>query len=280
MTKFFREPLVHFIIFGGLVFAGHALWQRHVTKADYAITVSTDEMERQALIFAGENRRQPTDDNLKALLFAHVEEEALMREAERLGLGENDTIIRRRLAQKMRFLIEDVDAPELPDEAGLKIWFKENIANFTRPETRSFSHIYLSPETHGDNLDADTQKALARVLLTNGPPDFWKTLGDPFMMKREFQNLSAAEISRLFGAEFAESLFKAEGENWQGPIGSAFGLHVIRLDGIAPRAVPDFEAVRGDVEAAWQEQALRAANQERLKILIKKYKVIVEEPGK
>ncbi len=280
MSKFFREPLVHFIILGGLIFAGHALWQHHVTKADYTITVSTEEMKRQALIFAGENRRQPTDDDLKALLFSHVEEEALMREAERLGLGENDTIIRRRLAQKMRFLIEDVDAPKLPNEAELKTWFKESIADFTRPETRSFSHIYLSPETHGEQIEAVAQKILAWQLLAHTQPDDWKKQGDPFMMKREFKNLNAAEISRLFGAGFAQGIFKAEGENWQGPIGSAFGLHIIRMDGIALRAVPDFETVRGDVEKAWQEQALRAANQARLKTLIKKYKVNVEEPSK
>jgi len=86
-------------------------------------------MERQATIFAGENRRQPTDEDLKALLFAYVEEQALMREAQRLGLGNDDTIIRRRLAQKMRFLIEDVDVPKEPDEATLNAWFKDNIHN-------------------------------------------------------------------------------------------------------------------------------------------------------
>ena len=89
MTKLSREPLVHFILLGALLFAGHLLWQRHVTKADHTIIVTAEEMERQALIFAGENRRQPTDEDLKALLFAHVEEQALMREAERIGLGED-----------------------------------------------------------------------------------------------------------------------------------------------------------------------------------------------
>ena len=96
MSRLHREPLVHFIILGALLFAGHMLWQTHISKADYTITVTADEMERQALIFAGENRRAPTDEDLKALLFAHVEEQALMREAQRIGLGEDDTIIRRR----------------------------------------------------------------------------------------------------------------------------------------------------------------------------------------
>jgi len=272
MSKLFREPLVHFIILGGLLFVGHALWQRYVTKADYTITVSAEEIQRQALIFAGENRRQPTDEDIQALVFAHVEEEALMREAGRLGLGEDDTIIRRRLAQKMRFLIEDVDAPALPGEAELNKWFETNIDQFTRPETRSFSHIYLSPEQHGERIEADAQ-----ILLQATENQDWETLGDPFMLKRAFRNLSGVEVSRLFGADFAKSIFAAEGKNWQGPIESAFGLHLIRIDDLTAKVIPTLTDVRSQVETAWQDQAQRAANTERLKTLIKKYKVNVEE---
>ena len=109
MQKLWREPLVHFTLLGAALFAGHALWQRAVTKADYTITISAAELERQAVIFAGENRRQPTDEDIQALLFSYVEEQALMREAQKLGLGDDDTIIKRRLAQKMRFMIEDIN---------------------------------------------------------------------------------------------------------------------------------------------------------------------------
>ena len=274
MTKLSREPLVHFILLGALLFAGHLLWQRHVTKADHTIIVTADEMERQALIFAGENRRQPTDEDLKALLFAHVEEQALMREAERIGLGEDDTIIRRRLAQKMRFIIEDVEAPALPAEAELKSWFEANMDKFVSAETRSFSHVYLSPEEHGDNLNAAAQNILSKLENEN---EDWNALGDPFMLKRGFKSLNALELSRLFGPTFSKGLFELEGNKWQGPIESAFGLHLIRIDNIADKITPSFEDVRDDVETAWQEDARRSANQAALKELIQKYKVDVQD---
>jgi hypothetical protein len=276
MSKLHREPLVHFIILGALLFAGHMLWQAHISKADYTITVTADEMERQALIFAGENRRAPTDEDLKALLFAHVEEQALMREAQRIGLGEDDTIIRRRLAQKMRFIIEDVDTPALPGDADLKSWFKANLNNFISPETRSFSHIYLSPEAHGDGLDAKAQEVLSE--LGNATQD-WKALGDPFMMKRAFKSLNAVEAARLFGPNFSKELFELDGTHWQGPIESAFGLHIIQLDNVTPEVIPEFQDVRGDVENAWQKEAQRTLNQNNLKELIQKYKVKVEDPN-
>ena len=276
MTKLSREPLVHFIILGALLFAGHMLWQRHVSKSDYTITVTTEEMERQALIFAGENRRQPTDEDLKALLFSHVEEQALMREAQRLGLGKDDTIIRRRLAQKMRFIIEDVDAPPLPAEADLKSWFDANIDRFISAETRSFSHIYFSPEAHDDEVEKNALATLEHISSQNSPKD-WKALGDPFMMKRNFKELNEIETKRLFGPTFSESLFELEGDSWQGPIESAFGLHLIRVEAVTPKITPNFDDVRGRVETAWQEEAQRSANQARLKKLIQKYKVDVQD---
>ena len=276
MTKLSREPLVHFILLGSLLFAGHMLWQRHVSKADYTITVTAEEMERQALIFAGENRRQPTDEDLKALLFSHVEEQALIREAQHLGLGEDDTIIRRRLAQKMRFIIEDVDAPALPDEAELKTWFEVNIDRFISAETRSFSHIYLSPEAHGDDAEKTALETLAKIRLKTGPAD-WESLGDPFMLKRNFKTLNAIETTRLFGPTFSKGLFSLEGEIWQGPVESAFGLHLIRMNEVTPKVTPRFEDVRGQVETSWQAEAQRSANQAALKTLIQKYKVDVQD---
>lgn len=274
MAKLLREPLVHFILIGALLFAGHLLWERHVSKTDYTITVTAEEMERQALIFAGENRRQPTDEDLKALLFSYVEEQALMREAERLGLGEDDTIIRRRLAQKMRFIIEDADAPNLPEDSELKLWFETNIEMFKTPETRSFSHIYISPEEHGDNLDEKTKSILSDL---SGDDVNWTALGDPFMLKRAFKGLSAVETTRLFGPTFSNGLQDLKGTMWQGPVESAFGLHIVRLDKVTPALTPNFEDVREDVQKAWREEAQLSANQTALKELIKKYKVDVQD---
>jgi hypothetical protein len=272
MRKFFKEPLVHFIGLGLLLFVGNGLWERHVQKSDYTIVVEPGELERQALIFASENRRQPTDEDLQALLFAYVEEEALMREAERMGLGENDTIIRRRLAQKMRFLIEDTGAAAPPDDTELKAWFDDNQARFTQPETRSFKHVYLSPEKHGENLQTEANAVLTQINDGN-----WKAKGDPFMLQREYKLIDAKAAERIFGVKFAAGVFSLEGTQWSGPLESAFGLHMVQVDEIAPGKLPSFEATRTRIVTAWQEENRRATNIVRLKELISKYNVVVED---
>jgi len=191
MTKLQHEPLAHFIILGALLFAGHNLWQGHIANTDSTITVSTEEMERQSLIFASENRRKPTSDD--------------------------------------------------------------------------------RPEVHGDKLELEAQTLIQKTQTTD-----WKSLGEPFIMKRKFGPLSLTEVSRLFGPEFANSIFQASGQNWQGPVESAFGLHLIRIDSISYRVIPKFEDIKEDVKILWQEEALRSANQKRLKTLIDKYTIDIE----
>lgn len=273
MKTLLREPFVHFILLAAILFAGHSLWQTHVEKVDRTLIVSAAEMERQAQIFAGENRRQPTDADLEALLFAHVEEQVLMREAQRLGLDEDDTIIRRRLAQKMRFMIDDVEAPPLLSSPELKTWFEANPQVFIRPETRSFEHIYFSPRNR-----SDTVEQVAADALSAGIDENWEAIGDAFMTGRSFTNFAKEATRRDFGTAFADRLFALpETTEWQGPINSAFGVHLIRLSEVTPERLPEFETIRTEVEAVWLEEAKRAENAEALKTLMRKYKVEVEE---
>ncbi|WP_409433108.1 peptidyl-prolyl cis-trans isomerase [Litorimonas sp. RW-G-Af-16] len=273
MTKFWQEPLVHFILLGAALFLGHSLWASHIAKTDYTITVDPAEIERQAAIFASENRRDLTDEDLEGLLFAYVEEQALMREAQRLGLDDDDTIIRRRLAQKMRFMISDVGAPPLPKEATLREWFELNKSDFITPETRSFRHIYISPNR---SQDADLNEVIVMTINQLDEMD-WREIGDPFMLPREYSNTTEVKITRDFGRDFAAQVFALPSGTWSDPVESALGVHLVYIDTITPAVQPAFDDIRIKVEEAWLDQATRQNNQDRLEKLITKYKVVVEE---
>lgn len=271
MPKLFREPLVHFILIGALLFAGHKLWSQLVSKADYTIYVSDAEIRRQAEIFASENQRQPTDEDIQGLIFAHVEEQILMREAERLGLGEDDTIIRRRLAQKMRFMINEDTPPDLPDEAELRQWFEENSDQFVTPARRAFTHAYFSPGNHTD-VEGTAETALATITDEN-----WQELSDPFIENNLIPLTDKERMAQLFGNNFTKELFSLPvNKDWQGPIASAFGMHLVRIDDAIARKEPEFEEVRENVENVWRAQNLNKANEQRLIDLLEKYDVKVE----
>ncbi|NNE57615.1 MAG: hypothetical protein HKN36_05865 [Hellea sp.] len=272
MTKLMREPLVHFVLLGIALFMGHGLWERWVTKTEYTIVIPKAEIQRQAAIFAAENKRQPTNADIDGLLFAHAEEKILMREARRLGLEDDDTIIRRRLAQKMRFMLNEDTPPALPPEKELREWFENNREKFVWPAQRRFVHIYFSPGEH-DDVEAAAREALAIVNDEN-----WREIGDPFIEQVEFPLIDQTSLARKMGYNFANSLFELPPKPvWQGPIESSFGLHLVKIEGRTNRSVPSFEQAREEIAEVWQEETLRENNQKRLTDLLNEYEVVVPE---
>jgi len=161
----------------------------------------------------------------------------------------------------------------LPSKKELKLWFENNPERFLRPETRSFEHIYLSPRDRAGTVVAD-----ATSLLDAGIDEDWQAQGDAFMTGRQFTKLARPAVQRDFGTAFANRLFELPNTpDWQGPINSAFGVHLVRLADVTYAHIPAFETIQSEVEAVWLDDAKRAENADALKTLIAKYRVEVAE---
>ena len=270
MRKLIKDPFVQFVILGGALFIGHGLWAGSAGEAN-TIRVSADTIERLKTIYAGEQRRVPTEDDVKALISAYVEEEALSREAEKLGLGEDDTIIRRRLAQKMRFMTENVGQPAAPTDATLEAWYRDNLDRFKQPARISFQHIYLSPET---NADIDGHAETLRTEAANGTD--WKSLGDPFIMSRSLSRVTQKDIERAYGGVFAKAVMDIPTGEWSTPIESAFGLHVVKISKREDGRQPSFKETRDAVERDWLDETQRKENANKINEIVDKYNIEME----
>nr|WP_254305801.1 SurA N-terminal domain-containing protein [Sphingopyxis sp. BSNA05] len=144
--KIFRDPITHFVLIGLALVAINHFWTVWQGEQGRTIVVSAAEIDRLEKIWAGTAGRLPTGEDRQQIIDQYVQEEVLVREAGRLGLGEGDTIIRRRLAQKMDFLVGDAAAADDPTDAELERWFNDHRDRFSAPEMRSFTHVYFSPE--------------------------------------------------------------------------------------------------------------------------------------
>lgn len=271
--KIFRDPITHFVLIGLALVAINHFWNGWQGEQGRTIVVTAAEIDRLEKIWAGTAGRLPTGQDRQQIIDQYVQEEALVREAERLGLGDGDTIIRRRLAQKMDFLVSDGAEADDPSDAELESWFNDHRDHFAAPEMRSFTHIYFSPEKHGSGIEATAETALAQ--LRSGAE--WKSLGDPFIQKRNYAAVPEREVARLFGPEFAASIFKLGAGSWSEPVGSAFGLHLVRIEAIDSAAQANFEPIRAEVLAAWQDEQRTDAKRAALSKLIGEYEVVVEK---
>ena len=275
MARFVREPLVHFLVLGFLLFVAYRVIQGPALEDPKRIEISADTIARIELLWRTRWGRPPTGEEMTGLIEEHVREEVLYREALALGLDKDDTIVRRRLAQKMEFLAEDVTALREPSADELKAWFANNRQQFEEPVRVSFRHLYFSPDRRGTRARVDAERTLAmlKVKGDNRPAD--QVPADPFMFQSEYAERTPQQVAQVFGIAFAGALAKLPVGGWVGPVESGYGWHVVRVEqNVAPR-VPELEEIESTVREAWmkeQRAALQKAAYERAR---SRYEVIV-----
>ena len=258
--RLLKDPLWIFLIVGALLLVAAEYFTGE--DADRTILVTENDITRLKDQWAAQMRREPTADELNGLIDAYIREEVYYREAMRMGLEANDTIVRRRMVQKLTFLTEDVATAAPPEEAALQDFYASNIDTYTRPERLSFRHRYFSVDRR-ENAEADAIAALENAEIA----------GDPFMLQRAYAERSEREIGDLFGRQFAEDLFALSGGGWLGPVRSAYGWHLVQLEGRLPQAEIPFEEVRERVTADFQMNQRKAANERYYEALRNQYEI-------
>jgi parvulin-like peptidyl-prolyl isomerase len=208
-----------------------------------------------------------------------VREEVLYREALAMGLDKDDTIVKRRMAQKMQFLAEDVAAAHEPSTAELKAWFEKNDTKFALPSRYSFRHIYFSPDKRGQNAQADAAKALPTIAGQPENSTLSLSLGDRFMFQDYYGDRAPDAIAKEFGPQFAVALEKLKPGSWQGPIESGYGWHLVYIDTVIPGRIPAFEEMEPDIKTAWLAEQKQIAWQKAYKEMRDKYTLLLPGPA-
>ena len=219
--RFVRDPLFVFIVVGVLLFAVDSLRQRGST--DRNIVVSKNDIQRLHDQWRSQMGSTPTPAELEGLIDGHVREEMFVREARKLGLEHDDVIIRRRLAQKLQFVVEDRALLEPPSDTTLRRYFDRHQDRYQVAERLTFSHVFFSPERR------DTAAQDAINLLGSIDDGNWRQLGDSFMLRRTYTQATPTEIRRDFGSRFMTSLSSLSIGTWQGPVVSGYGQHLVKL---------------------------------------------------
>lgn len=277
--QWYREPLLHFLAIGAFLF-GVYLWLNDPYKgsASTRIEVSANDIELLRARWMKQWQRPPTANELQGLIESHIREEVLYREAVALGLDKDDTIVRRRMAQKMEFLVADVAVPMEPAEAELRAYFEANQERYRDPVTLSFTHIYFNPDRRGASAQSDAEVALTRLQVAKQPPRRAPDLGDRFMLAHEYVGESTPDIARDFGGAFAQALLKLEPDKWQGPVASGYGLHLVYIkDRVEPR-LPDFVAVREKVKNDFLVDKRHEVNEFAYQRLRERYEIVIAAP--
>jgi len=278
--RFAREPLVHFLVLGLVLFAIYGIANRGQSKnpQSHQIVLTLDDLRQLQIGFAAQWQRPPTAQEMMGLVENRIREEILYREALSMGLDKDDTIVRRRMAQKMEFLAEDVAAAHEPSAAELREWFAKNTQMFAQPPRVTFRLLYFSPDKRGPNARLDAEKALVKLA---GKPEGWPgaaVLGDPFMFQDYMADRTPDQIAKDFGPVFSKALFEQKPGAWRGPLESGYGSHLVYIDTLTPGRVSAFEEVEPDVKTAWLAAQKAEAWDKAYKAMRAKYELLLPAP--
>jgi hypothetical protein len=274
LRRLASEPLAQFLALALIIFAAYVVLNPVEREKAHRIVVTEAKLEQLAALHARMWLRPPTATELRALIDDFVKEEIYYREAMALGLDKDDSVVRRRLRNRMEFLIQAEAEGLVPTDAELQAYLQAKPDKFEIEPAYAFQHVFLSQEARGDTLTADAVEMLAT--LKGSVEVDPGTLGDRTLLPFELPMTGKAAIGRAFGPDFATGLDMLTPGEWAGPVRSAFGLHIVRISEKQPGRSPALDEVRDAVTRDWTNDRRMETEATRFRALRSNYEVRIE----
>lgn len=267
------QPLLHFLLLGALIFAAYGLVapgsETEPDQAGEDIIVTQQQLDRLIEEYRATWQRAPGPEEITALIDGYVREEILVREALRLGLNQGDTVIRRRLAQKMDFLATSAARSQQPTEQDLAGFYAENQAYYHRPGRIAFEQVFLGPAADEELVE----ELLANLRAGANAEQLGKRTLLPFRMRLS----DKGRIEGLFGEGAFEQLEVLPLNEWRGPVKSGYGVHLVRVTENQPSQVLAFDLVREDVVTDWTQKRAQDIRADALEAMRQRYRIVLPE---
>ena len=276
MKKLIREPFLHFLLLGAAIFVTHRLVSGRADNQPAKIVITQGQITSMVIGFSRTWQRPPTREELEGLIRDRVREEVYYREALAMGLDRDDTIIRRRLQQKLEFVTDDIAAPAEPTDAELAEYLKTHADVFRIDRRFTFSQVYLDPSKHGNDLAQDANQLLVQLRRQGRDVDL-SSLGDAFLLEHRFEGIPNTEITKQFGEKFVAQLADAPIGQWFGPVESGYGVHLVFVEERIEGRLPELAEVRDAVRREWTNARRLEANGKFFQNLLKHYEIVIEK---
>jgi PPIC-type PPIASE domain len=273
--RFVREPLVQFLAIAFVLFtANHVIRDEEIRPSGQLITISQGRVQQIADSYRLLAGRLPSRAELQALVDDFADEEVAYREAVSMGLDADDTIVRRRMRQKLEFLAEDADASEEPTDDELTTWLKDHAAEYRLPERISLRQVLVSKDARGNGA-SDEAAALIDKLRSGADPT---TSGDASMLPSAMPPTTQRGIAAVFGEPFAAEVFAHRETGWFGPVSSPLGSHAVMVLSREQGRDPMLAEIHDKLRSDWIESRRRQTREQFQAHLRQRYRVVVEWP--
>jgi len=278
LRRFLREPLVHFVVLGAALFLWSAWSGGGGASGSNRIVLTSGQIDFLASVFERTWQRPPTEPELKGLIDDWVKEEIATREAIAMGLDRDDVVLRRRMRQKLEFLVEDAVDAAPPSDAELAAWLAEHADAYRTEPQVALKQVYVSVDRRGRDAEAEARRLLAELERRGGDAPI-ERLGDPIMLPAELPLTERRALASIFGGEFADAVVALVPGRWSGPVPSGFGLHLVFVNERREGRLPELDEIRPAVERDYSADRRQRNLESLYERLLEKYTVVVERKG-
>ncbi|MCK5677954.1 MAG: peptidyl-prolyl cis-trans isomerase [Flavobacteriaceae bacterium] len=272
MKKILKEPFFHFILIGIALFILYGMVSKQ-SRTKNTILINDFDVSNLISKWEMQWKRPPTEKELQNLIAQNIKQEIFYQEALNMNLDHNDEIIKRRLAQKMQFLSNDIASLKEPTEVELQEYYKTHADKYLTLYSYSLYQITFSPDKRKDNFKdaAETLKQFTKATFEE-----MKDKGDKLPFLYHFNDVNANELALQLGSKFSEALIDQKINKWVGPIPSGFGYHLVFITNKTAPKLPDFEFRRKDVIRDFEYDKQEEVNEQIYTAMKKKYNIEID----
>lgn len=260
--------MFHFLIAGALLFVLYDLFNEDNTKTN-TVKVSLQQANQLAENWQRKTGKKPTAAEWNSLIERHVHEIILANEAKENGLGENDPIIRRRLAQKIEFILDDQLVLQETPKDSLYAFYKDNDSKYKSPLRISFKQLYFSSEKAALNFAS----SIAEQKQSHADLQQFSTYQNNSNLPGHYQHVSIESVSRSLGKKFSDTLVNAPPRKWHGPIQSGMGWHWVFIHEIREGSLLPFKEIKKQVERDYRYEQSKKYREEKIQTLKSNYSI-------
>jgi hypothetical protein len=277
VRKILSEPLLQFLFLGTVVFGVYSVTDSSPPAASKRlIEVGEGQLAQMFETFSKTWQRPPTETELKGLIDGYVKEEVFYREGQKMGLDQNDTVFRRRMQQKMEFLLEPSVEELTPKPGELESYLKAHAEDYRLPPQLAFRQIFFKSDRAGDKGETAAQQAL--ILLKADTAADASTMGDTTLLPTRMELTNAEVIAISFDEGFVKELSSAPTGQWFGPVRSQYGIHLVLVEESITADAPSLDVVKAAVQLDWESGRRREIADKRYTEMKRQYEVKVLLP--
>ena len=288
-VNWYREPLLHFIVIGFLIFLifdllpGEVSDDARIIRAgdSQLLTLIRSRNPRFSLEAASSYLSSLTSDERERLVQDFIREEVMYREAVALGLDKNDYNNRRRLINQLEYINRGFIQESLSISNDELVHYHSGNREryFVSPQI-TFTHVYFSSERNGEDNARSMADQELRILNEKEVPFHRAGFhGDRFLYHRNYVNKEQEEIASHFGKEFGRIVFElSKDDEWQGPFGSAYGYHLLLVNSVKSGYYPPLEEVSTRVVDDVVQIRIREELDQIYQQVRDSYDILIEEP--